>query len=71
LFKVDFDKTYDKVFLFQVLLMTCFPVQFIDWVKNVVNNGSVAVMVNDHLGSYSKTLRRVQQGDAWSPILFD
>jgi rare lipoprotein A (peptidoglycan hydrolase) len=51
--------------------MKGFPVQFIYWVKNVVNNGSVIVMVNDHLGPYSKTLRRVQQADALSPILFD
>jgi hypothetical protein len=40
------------------------------WNERVANNGSVAVMVNDHLETYSKTLRRVRQGDVLSPILF-
>jgi hypothetical protein len=73
LFKVDFEKAYDKLdkdFLFEVLLMKGFPKLFVDWVNSVVNDG-VAVMVNDQLSPYFKTLRGVRQGDPLSPILFD
>lgn len=57
MFKVDFEKAYDKLdknFLFQVLAMKGFPEQYIDWVKKVVNDGKVAVMVNDQLGPILK-----------------
>jgi hypothetical protein len=74
LFKVDFEKAYDKLdkdFQFHVILMKGFPVQLVEWVKKVVKDGSIAVMVNDQLGPYFKTLRGVRQGDPLPPIVFD
>jgi hypothetical protein len=32
--------------------MKGFPIKFVDWIKTLVNDGSVAVMNNDQLGPY-------------------
>jgi hypothetical protein len=71
LFKVDFENFYDKLdnnFFFQILLMKGFDVKFVDWVKVVVNDGSVAVMINDQMVPYFINLRGVKHRDPLSPV---
>ena len=71
LFKVDFEKAYDKInwdFAFTILRMKGFPSQFIEWVKQSVKDGKVAIMVNDHIGKFFLTMKGLRQGDPFSPI---
>jgi hypothetical protein len=73
-FKVDFDKTYDKIiwdFIFSILDMKDFLVQFVNWTKAVINNGNVCIMVNDILGPYFQTRKGLRQGDPFSHLLFN
>ena len=74
LFKIDFEKAYDKInwdFVFVSLKMKGFPDRFIEWVRKSVENGKVAIMVNDHIGNYFPTMKGLRQGDPFSPILFN
>jgi hypothetical protein len=73
LFKIDFEKAYDKVkwpFLHQVLRMKCFLVKWCDWVTKFIQGGSVEIKVNDDIGHYFQTLKGLRQGDPLSPMLF-
>lgn len=57
-FKVDFEKAYDKVkwpFLFQTLRMKGFSSKWCSWVKSFIKGGSVGIKVNDDLGSFFQT----------------
>jgi hypothetical protein len=74
LFKIDFEKAYDKVkwpFLQQVLRMRGFPVKWCDWVTKFIQGGSVGIKVNDDIGHYIQTLKGHRQGDPLSPMLFN
>lgn len=74
IFKVDFEKDYDKVkwpFLLQTLRMKGFSPKWISWVESFISGGSVAVKVNDEVGHFFKTKKEVRQGDPLSPILFN
>jgi hypothetical protein len=74
LFKIDFEKAYDKIkwsFLQQVLRMKGFPVKWCDWVTNFIQGGSVGIKVNDDIGHYFQTLKGLRQGDPLSPMLFN
>jgi hypothetical protein len=74
LFKVDFEKAYDKInwdFMFAVLEMKGFPTKFVELTKKVVKNGKVSVMVNDKVGPYFTTRKGLRQGDPFSPIFFN
>jgi hypothetical protein len=51
--------------------MKGFAIKFVHWVKAVVNDGSVAVMINDQMGPYFKTLRVVKHWGSVSLVLFD
>ena len=58
MFKVDFEKAYDKInwsFLKSVMLMKGFPVKYVDWTMSTVSNGKVAIMVKDNIGPYFNT----------------
>ena len=47
IFKIDFEKAYDKVrwnFLFQTLLLKGFSHKWIEWIKSFILGGSVAIM---------------------------
>jgi hypothetical protein len=51
-FKVDFEKDYNKIekpFLEEVLIMKGFPTLFVNWVMATINDGKVAVIVNDQI----------------------
>jgi hypothetical protein len=55
IFKVDFEKDYDKVkwpFLLQTLRMKGFSPKWISWVESFISGGSVAVKVNDEVGHF-------------------
>jgi retron-type reverse transcriptase len=51
--------------------MKGFHDKFVKWIMEVVNDGKVAMLVNDQIGPYFKTDRGVRQGDPISPILFN
>jgi len=74
IFKIDFEKAYDKVnwsFLQQTLRMKGFSHQWCEWVQKFTQGGNVNIKVNDQLGSYFQTRKGLRQGDPMSPILFN
>lgn len=74
LFKVDFEKAYDKVkwpFVYQMMRAKGFPESWCDWVMRCVIGGKVAVKVNDEIGGFFQTYKGLRQGDPLSPLLFD
>ena len=74
IFKIDFEKAYDKVkwsFLQQTLRMKGFLEEWCALFHNFVLGGSVAVKVNDDVGRYFQTKKGLRQGDPLSPIQFN
>ena len=74
LFKIDFEKAYDKVkwsFLQQTLRMKGFDHKWCDLITNFVQGGSVGIRVNDDIGHYFQTRKGLRQGDPLSPLLFN
>ena len=74
LFKIDFEKAYDKVnwaFLQQALRMKGFDPKWCEWVARFIQGGSVGIRVNDDIGHYFQTLKGLRQGDPLSPVLFN
>jgi hypothetical protein len=74
IFKIDFEKAYDKVkwsFVQQVLRMKGFSDTWCSWIKTFMEGGHVAVKVNDQMGPFFQTQRGVRQGDPLSPIMFN
>ena len=74
IFKVDFEKAYDKInwdFMLSTLKMKGFPDKFIRWTKAVIHNGKAAITLNDLIGPYFVTRKGLRQGDPFSPLLFN
>jgi hypothetical protein len=74
LFKIDFEKSYDKVkwsFLQQVLRMKGFDPIWCERIRNYVQGGSFGIMVNDGIDHNFQTRKGLRQGDPLSPILFN
>lgn len=58
LFKIDFEKAYDKVnwsFLQQTLRMKGFDPKWCDWIQRFIEKESVGIKVNDDIGHYFRT----------------
>ena len=58
IFKIDFEKAYDKVkwsFLQQTLRMKSFSPKWCRWIEGMVTGGSVGIKVNDDIGPYLQT----------------
>ncbi|XP_073358207.1 uncharacterized protein [Aegilops tauschii subsp. strangulata] len=73
-FKVDFEKAYDKVkwpFLQQALRMKGFDEAWRRQVESFTQKGSVGIKVNEDIGHYFQTHKGLRQGDPMSPILFN
>jgi hypothetical protein len=74
IFKVDFEKAYDKVnwnFLYHMMTKKGFGGKWCDWVMRTVRGGKVAIKTNDRVGPYFTTHKGVRQGDPFSPLLFN
>lgn len=74
IFKIDFEKAYDKVkwqFLQQTLRMKGFSQLWCNWISNWVEGGTVSVKVNDNVAKKFRTYKGLRQGDPMSPILFN
>jgi hypothetical protein len=74
IFKIGFEKAYDEVkwpFLFQVLKMKGFSLEWRNLIRNFVQGGSVAIKVNDDTRHYFQTKKGLRQGDPLSPMLFN
>ena len=57
---------YDKMwwdFLLQMLRMKRFSPEWIGWIKSFISGGSVAINVNDEIGSFFQTRKGLRQGD--------
>ena len=64
-FKIDFEKAYDKVkwsFLQQTLRMKGFSDKWREWVQNFVTGGSVSIKVNDDVGHYFQDEKGITAG---------
>ncbi|WVZ71809.1 LOW QUALITY PROTEIN: hypothetical protein U9M48_020345 [Paspalum notatum var. saurae] len=74
IFKIDFEKAYDKVrwdFLQQTLSMKGLSTTWCDWIRFFVQGGNVAVNVNGQTDAFFQTRKGLRQGDPLSPILFN
>ena len=73
IFKIDFEKAYDKVkwpFLQQTLRMKGFSPKWCRWVEGMVTGGSVGIKVNDDIGPYFQTKRGLRQGDGRPDVTY-
>jgi hypothetical protein len=67
LFKIDFEKAFDKVkwtFLHQSMEAKGFPSKWIDLIMKTITSGKVGINVNGEIGAYFSTYQGVRQGDA-------
>jgi hypothetical protein len=74
LFKIDFEKSYDKVkwsFVQQAFCLKVFTLQFCEWVARFIQGGSVGIRINDNMELYFQTLKELHQGGPLSTILFN
>jgi len=74
IFKIDFEKAYDKVkwsFVQQTLRMKGFSQKWCEWIETFIQRGHVGIKINDQIGQNFQTSKGLRQGDPLSPILFD
>lgn len=72
--KLDFEKAYDKVnwdFSLACHGVRGFNDKWCLWVKQILNNGTVSIKINDQLGPYFQSAKGVRQGEPMSPFLFN
>jgi hypothetical protein len=65
LFKIDFEKTYDKIkwsFLQYALRIKGFPPKWCNWIARFIRGGSVGIKVNNDIVPYFQTLKGLRQG---------
>jgi hypothetical protein len=71
---LDFEKAYDKVhwgFLLRCLKGRGFNDIWCSWISQILNNGTVAVKLNNVMGPYFQSYKGVRHGDPLSPLLFN
>ncbi len=74
IFKIDFEKAYDKVkwpFVQQTLRMKGFSPRWCEWMASFIQGGHVGIKVNDQIGNCFQTYNGLRQGDPLSHILFN
>jgi hypothetical protein len=74
LFKLDFEKAYDKVnwaFLYLMMQLKVLGDVLCNLVMEVVRGGRVAIKVSNQVGPYFTTHAGVRREDPLSPLLFD
>jgi hypothetical protein len=74
IFKIDFEKTYDKVkwsFVWKVLEMKGFSNQWCQWIDSIMEGGHVGIKINDQVEQNFQTKKGLRQGDTLSPLLFN
>ena len=73
--KLGFEKAYDKVdwaFLFNSMKQRGFNEVWCGWIKQVIISGvTISVKMNNQIGPYFVSHKRVRQGDPLAHILFN
>ena len=60
IFKIDFEKAYDKVkwsFIQQTLRMKGFSQKWCEWIEAFIQGGYVGIKINDQIGQNIQTLK--------------
>ncbi|GKV44307.1 hypothetical protein SLEP1_g51499 [Rubroshorea leprosula] len=73
IFKVDFEKAYDKVcwgFIEYMMLRMGFCEKWRGWIKECLRSSSVSVMINGSPTREFRVSKGIRQGDPLSPFLF-
>ncbi|GKV48452.1 hypothetical protein SLEP1_g55265 [Rubroshorea leprosula] len=73
LFKVDFEKAYDKVswdFIDYMLMRTGFTVTWRNWIKECLQSSMISILVNGSPTQQFPVSKGIRQGDPLSPFLF-
>jgi hypothetical protein len=63
IFKIDFEKAYDKIhfsFVQQMLQMKCFSPTWCKWIASFMEGGHVGIKINDQLGPNLQTRKGVR-----------
>lgn len=72
--KLDFEKAFGKVnwdFLISCHHVRGFNERWCTWIRQILNNGTVSIKINDKMGPYFQSAKGVRQGDPLSPFLFN
>jgi hypothetical protein len=68
--KLDFEKAYDKVqweFMMEVMRKKDFLDNWLDWMKQIIEGGSVGININGNPGNFFRTHKGLRQGDLCPP----
>jgi hypothetical protein len=74
IFKIDFEKTHDKVkwpFVRKILQMKGFSNQWCQWIDSIIQGGHMCIKINDQVDENFQTKKVLRQGDLLSPLLFN
>ncbi|GKV29684.1 hypothetical protein SLEP1_g38589 [Rubroshorea leprosula] len=73
LFKVDFEKAYDKVswdFIDYMMMRMGFCATWREWIQECLNSSSVSILINGSPTNQFPVNKGIRQGDPLSPFLF-